>query len=217
MENFYPDMTKPWYAQVFRMLSLLFLFTCFAAVEVVCAQNDNSDEPITIDADSSEFDYGADKLIFRGLRLDQGTLGIQADIAEAARLDFNEGTWTFSGNVVVESETATLYCDSARFTVADHQLTEAELTGTPARFEQFIKESGKVNSGEAEQITYYLDKNILRLSNDARFSDGTNEITSDLITYNLQEKHLSADSGNTGPVKILIEPPDKESDTKEAP
>jgi lipopolysaccharide export system protein LptA len=62
-----------------------------------------------------------------------------------------------------------------------------------------------------------LDTDTLQLSNEARFSDGTNEISSDLITYDLQEKHLTADSGDTGPVKILIDPPDKESETKEAP
>ncbi|MDP6437226.1 MAG: lipopolysaccharide transport periplasmic protein LptA [Gammaproteobacteria bacterium] len=199
----------------------MLLITGLSAVQAVCAQEDskrdNSDEPITIDADSSEFDYESDKLLFRGLRLDQGTLGIQADLAEAAKLDFEEGSWTFSGNVVVESDEATLYCDYARFLVADNELVEAELTGSPARFEQFIKESGKLNSGEAKRIIYRLDTDTLQLSDDARFTDGTNEISSDLITYDLEEKHLTADSGDTGPVKILIEPPDKESDTKETP
>lgn len=198
----------------------MLLLACLTA-QIANAQDggerDNSDEPILIDAESSEFDYELDKLVFRGLRMDQGTLGIQADVAEAAKLDFESGSWTFSGNVIVESDEATLYCDYARFMVSDNELVEAELTGSPARFEQFIEESGKLNSGEAKRIYYRLDTDTIELSDDARFTDGTNEISSDLITYDLEEKHLTADSGDTGPVKILIEPPDKDSDSKEAP
>lgn len=165
------------------------------------------DVPITIDADSSEFDYDTRRLVFHGLRLDQGNLGIQADLAETDKLDFTDGVWIFSGNVVVETETANLYCDKARLMFVNHQLTAAELSGTPARFEQIIEGTEEVNSGEANSIRYALQKGTLELRNDARFSDGANEISGDLITYDLTTRHLRAGSGDSGPVKILIEPP----------
>ena len=50
-----------------------------------------TDMPITIDADSSEFDYETSRLVFRGLRVDQGTLGIEADLGETDKLDFTDG------------------------------------------------------------------------------------------------------------------------------
>ena len=47
--------------------------------------------PITLDADSSEYNYETQRLVFRGLRMTQGTLGIAAEVAESDRLDFDDG------------------------------------------------------------------------------------------------------------------------------
>ena len=175
------------------------------------------DMPITIDADSSEFDYETSRLVFRGLRMDQGTLGIQADIAETDKLDFTKGEWIFTGNVIIEAENAKLNCDKAIITFVNHQLISADLTGSPARFEQFDPESGTTNIGEANNILYKLSAGTLQLTDAARFSDGSNEISGDLIAYDIAARRLSAGSGDSGPVKILIEPPSdlKDKDLKE--
>ena len=172
------------------------------------------DMPIIINADSSEFDYASSRLVFHGLRLDQGTLGIEAMAAETDKLDFDNGLWIFTGNVVVEAQNATLYCDEARLTFINHQLTAAELSGTPARFKQITEETGQINSGEANSIIYKLVAGTLQLSDDAHFSDGANKISGDMITYDLQAQNLKAGSGDSGPVKILIEPPSKKKEAK---
>jgi len=169
--------------------------------------------PITIDAESSEFDYESSRLLFRGLRLDQGNLGIRADMAETDKLDFNEGAWTFSGNVRIEADNTTLECDAAELSFRDHQLLAAVLTGAPASFAQPSREPGKINRGSAREIFYEMDAATLRLVGDARFSDGVNEISGDLITYDIARGSLTADSGDSGPVKILIEPPEREAGT----
>ena len=166
-----------------------------------------ADMPITIDADSSEFDYESSRLIFHGLRIDQGTLGIEADIGETDKLDFTNGMWIFTGNVSVEAETAKLRCDKAQLKFVNHQLVEATLTGGPARFEQFLPDSEESNTGEARVIVYKLTEGTLQLEKDARFSDGSNEISGDLITYDLTARRLTAGAGDSGPVKILIESP----------
>ena len=168
-----------------------------------------TDIPITIDADSSEFDYESSRLVFHGLRIDQGTLGIEADIGETDKLDFTNGMWVFTGNVSVEAETAKLTCDKARLKFVNHQLVEATLTGGPARFEQFLPDTAQSNTGEARVIVYKLAEGTLQLENDARFSDGSNEISGDLITYDLTARRLTAGSGDSGPVKILIESPNQ--------
>ena len=165
------------------------------------------DMPITIDADSSEFDYETSRLIFRGLRMDQGSLGIEADIAETDKLDFTNGQWIFTGNVIIEAENAKLNCDKAIITFVNHQLISADLTGSPARFEQHDPESDTTNIGEATNILYKLSAGTLELTEAARFSDGANEISGNLITYDIGARHLSAGSDDSGPVKILIEPP----------
>ena len=49
----------------------------------------------------NSIDRRNDKLLFSGLRITQGSLHIEADEAEATRLDFDNSKWTFSGNVVI--------------------------------------------------------------------------------------------------------------------
>jgi lipopolysaccharide transport protein LptA len=176
-----------------------------------------TDMPITIDAESSEFDYETSRLVFHGLRMDQGNLGIEADVAETDKLDFTNGLWIFTGNVIIEAENAKLFCDEAKLTFINHQLITAELSGTPARFEQVIEEPRQTNSGEANNILYKLDTGKLELREDARFSDGANEISGDLITYDIAAKHITAGSGSSGPVKILIEPPSQLKEKKLTP
>lgn len=170
------------------------------------------DMPITIDAESSEFDYETSRLVFRGLRLDQGSLGIRADLAETDKLDFTAGEWFFSGNVMVEADTTRLRCESARLSFKDHQLLNATLTGAPATFEQPAPDSDRVNTGAAREIVYEMSSGALTLAGDARFSDGVNEVSGELITYDIKSRRLTAGAGDSGPVKILIEPPSRNDD-----
>jgi lipopolysaccharide transport protein LptA len=193
------------------------VFSLLAGSSLAQVQELQTEAPISIDAESSEFDYLTSRLVFRQLRMEQGTLSIQADLAETDKLDFTNGLWVFTGNVRVSTETAVLYCDKARLTFRDHQLVEAELSGSPARFEQQVPESTKINTGEAEQIFYQLATQTLKLQTAARFTDGSNEISGDQIIYDLQARRLTAGSGDSGPVKILIETPNQLKDKTETP
>ena len=211
MENSFPELKQLTY------VAMLFILTATAlrAENSIPALEPNT--PIIINADSSEFDYASSRLVFHGLRLDQGTLGIQATAAETDKLDFDNGLWVLTGNVIVEAQNAILHCEEARLTFINHQLAAAELTGTPARFKQTTEETGQINSGEANSIVYKLDTGTLRLSDDAHFSDGANIISGDMITYDLQAQHLKAGSGDSGPVTILIDPPSQKKESKQRP
>jgi lipopolysaccharide export system protein LptA len=175
------------------------------------------DVPIMIDADMSEFDYANNRLLFHGLRLDQGDLGVVANLAETEELDFDDGEWVLTGEVVIETATGTLWCDSAVLTFTDHELTAADLTGLPARFEQVTVESGKMNSGEGNRIIYKLTAGTLQLIEQAHFSDGKNKVSGDLITYDLRAQNLKAGAGDSGPVKILIESPNQQKEKSTQP
>ena len=216
MESFYPNHTGSSYR--YAIAALLLVIGAASSLRAQVAVPDlQPNAPITIDADSSEFDYETRQLVFKGLRMDQGDLGIKADLAETDKLDFTEGLWIFTGNVVVEASNTNLYCDTARITFRNHQLAEVELTGGPAHFEQRLEAETNINSGEANLIVYNLSDGTLQLSGDARFSDGSNEISGDLITYDLAARRLRAGSGDSGPVKILIEPPGQLKDKYQSP
>jgi lipopolysaccharide transport protein LptA len=205
MVNSFPDKMQLFPAFVFSGLLVSGLTLADNHIPAI-----QPDLPIMIDAESADFNYANNQLLFRGLRLDQGTLGIQAELAETDKLDFENGLWIFSGNVVLEADNTVLTCDTAHLTFVDHKLTSAEFTGDPAIFEQSVEESDQINSGAADSITYELIAGTLELRNDAEFFDGTNNISGDLITYNLLEQRLSVGSGDSGPVTIMIEPPKKD-------
>ena len=177
-----------------------------AAAEEIFASRDPS-APIIINAESSDFDYAANRLVFHGLRLYQGEFGIVADHAVTDELNFEDGTWVFTGNVEFKTDTATLQCDEAEIRFVQNELAEADLRGAPAWFEQVAAEDGTVNSGEAIFIVYKLLEGTLELREEASFTDGKNSVAGDLITYDLKAKNLSAGAGDSGPVKIVIEPP----------
>jgi len=173
-----------------------------------------SGAPIIIDADSSDLDYTSGKLIFRGLRMNQDTLNIEADTAETENLDFDNGIWTFTGNVRFKTANATLTCDWAEISFAAYELSEANFKGEPAWFEQVNQETGKTNTGAGKSIVYKLAEGTLELREDAWFTDGGNKVAGELITYDIRVQNLKAGAGNSGPVKIFIDPPrrDKEEE-----
>ena len=164
-----------------------------------------SDMPISIDADSSDFNYTTNRLSFTGLRITQGNMSISADYAETDKIDFNNGLWVFNGNVRVEAALSVLTCDSARLNFIAHELEHAELTGEPARFEQTDPETGKVNQGQGKLMIYDLKAGTVTLSNEAVFSDGANRMSSSSITYDLVSRRIRADSGDSGSVRIMID------------
>ena len=190
------------------LLFLLLTGSAFAQLEDVLPMV-RSDTPIVIDADSSDFDYSSSKLVFRGLRMTQGMLGVKADYAETDKLDFDDGLWTFTGNVEFTTADTTLVCDWAEIKFINHELAAARMTGEPAWFKQIDPASGTTNSGEAKSIVYRLSDGILELRDEANFTDGSNKVAGDLISYDLQGQSLRAGAGSSGPVKIYIEPPSK--------
>jgi len=165
------------------------------------------DMPITIDADSSDFDYERNSLAFRGLRITQGALTVKADFAETDKLDFNDGLWIFTGNVRVEADGSLLTCDRAELTFKANQLHHAILTGAPAYFEQTDPETGQVNKGESKVMTYDLTDSTISMREDARFTDGNNRMSGANITYDLATRRIRVVSDSTGGgVKIMIDP-----------
>jgi lipopolysaccharide export system protein LptA len=212
MANSFPEPGRQ--GSVFVLLMVLLVISARAENQVTALRRD---VPIIIDASSSELDYASNRLLFHGLRLDQDQLGIQAKFAETDKLDFDDGQWDLTGDVVIETANATLWCDHAVLTFTDHQLAVAELNGAPAYFEQMIVETGEMNSGEGNTITYSLEGGTLRLRENAHFSDGDNQISGDLITYDLRAQHLQAGSGDSGPVKIVIEAPSQQKEKKQNP
>jgi lipopolysaccharide transport protein LptA len=196
-------------ANMYRNLLILLLVLGIAPIH---AQTTGlqSEMPINIDADSSDFNYTTNRLTFTGLRVTQGTMSIAADYAETDKLDFDDGLWIFKGNVRLEAELSVLTCDDARLTFNNHELTYAEMTGEPATFQQTDPEKGKTNEGQGKLMIYDLSAGTVTLSDEAAFTDGTNRMSGSSITYDVVSRRISANSGKSGSVRILIDPTSSE-------
>ena len=131
--------------------NLLALLGVCAAAHAAGPQLDEN-QPIELDARSSDFDYKSNSLLFRAVHIAQGRLWIEADEATANGLNFEASVWRFTGHVRVGMVDGTLESDQALITFANNQVSVAEITGAPASFEQ--KRPNGVSRGHAARIEY---------------------------------------------------------------
>src|SRR5210317_1187370 len=105
-----------------RLTAVLLLLPVAAAAQVTDLRL-----PISLDADSTAYDGKNSMLMFRGLRMTQGTIGIEAEEGRASNLNFEDSVWQFSGNVIIDVENGHIECDSADLKFTNHQLTLATI------------------------------------------------------------------------------------------
>jgi lipopolysaccharide export system protein LptA len=79
--------------------------------------------------------------------------------------------------------------------------------GTPVQFAQVSSETGKKTEGRANVMEYDLESGVIRMSEDAWLSDGANEVSGNRISYDLISEYIIADSDESGPVRMKINPP----------
>lgn len=180
------------------ILSLLLLPVCAAA------QLTDLRLPISLDADSTAYDGKNSMLMFRGLRLSQGNIGIEADEGRASNLDFEDSVWQFSGNVIIDVENGHIECDTADLQFANHQLTVATIGGAPATFELNRVGSDETTYAEAGRLRYDLTSGVIEFSENATITEGGNQISSNHLIYNIVEQRINAQGSPDGDGKVRI-------------
>ena len=174
--------------------------------------------PISLDAESTDFDGKNSMLLFRGLRLTQGNIGVVADEGRASKLDFEESTWQFAGNVRIDVEGGHIECEAADLEFRDHILTLATIEGSPATFEMRRPDSEDVTYAEAEQLRYNLASGVVTFAGNAKITESGNQIASNTLIYNIVERRINAQSTGDGDdrVKITYTPPPASGDAPAA-
>jgi lipopolysaccharide export system protein LptA len=175
----------------------------------------DAQEPILLDAQSSELGLKTNTAIFTKVRISQGKTAVTADQGQASQhknaLDFENNLWVFRGNVKITMDQGQLTSDEAQITFINKVLTKAVATGKPAAFEQRVEKTGKTAQGKADSIEYDVSNGIVRLSKDAFLSDGQNEIRGEMLKYNVAAQSVIAEASEQGSqrVHIIITPPPK--------
>jgi lipopolysaccharide transport protein LptA len=181
------------------IILLALMLPSFAAAQVI-----DSRLPITVDADSTDYDGKNSLLLFRGLRVTQGNIGIEADEGQATKLDFDDAVWRFEGNVIIDVDNGHIECDSADLEFDNNTLMLATIHGSPATFE--LKRLGvdEVTYAEAGVLKYDLATGVVEFSENAVITEGGNQISSSFLVYNISEQRINAQSSGDGDEKVKI-------------
>ncbi len=173
-------------------------------------ESEGDAEPaILVDAADARIDRRTGELIFTDIIITQDTLGVRASRAIGSDLSFESSDWTFSGNVQLTDDGALIEAREAVLTFRDNQLQTAALVGEPVTFRrESTQVAGQFARGRAQRVDYDVANDSVRLSGDAWLCEGGNEITSEVIVYEIDAEQVMADGGRDedGRVRILITP-----------
>lgn len=160
--------------------------------------------PISLDADSSEFDRKNNVMVFNRISIRQGDLTISANQARSSDLDFGNAEWVFSGNVVITGIDTRLHAQTATLRFANHDLKNARIAGQPADFEQKRADLDEPVRGRASVMEYDLAGQLIKMSGSAWLQEGKNEILGESIAYNIAEQRVLATSDEAGSQRVQI-------------
>ncbi len=194
------------------------ILTLLLLSSAVAAQLTDLRLPISLDADSTDFDGKTSMMRFQGLRLTQGSIGIEADEGLASTLDFEDSVWKFTGNVIIDIENGHIECDSADLQFVDHQLKIAIIEGTPATFELTRPGNEEPTYAEAGRLMYNLEDSVIEFSENATITEKGNQISANVLVYDIEQQRINADSSGSadGRVRITYTPgEDDDSDNAE--
>jgi lipopolysaccharide transport protein LptA len=175
--------------------------------------------PMDIDADNTTIDGKNSMIIFNGLRLTQGSVSIQADEGRATRMELEDSTWHFTGNVIIDVGAGHIECDTAELLFDEFRLRRAIVTGSPAVYDLRRPGTEEITHAESGRLDYDVDKGVIEFSEQATITEGGNQISSMVLVYNIAEQRINADSSGEEDdrVRITYTPPNGlESATDEA-
>jgi lipopolysaccharide export system protein LptA len=169
---------------------------------------------IQIEADGLQLDYAANTLRMPNIviRQDtpQGSLLIRAAEATARGTEpsFQNSQWKFSGSVHIEYLDGVLDADTAQLTFADNRLQQAVVDGNPAQFSHQPRGSTQRNRGSARRIEMDVPRARVRLSGNAWYTDGRNEVTTAAILYDMKDRSFETERGESeeNRVRMTIRP-----------
>ena len=181
--------------------------------------------PMDINAEKTTYDGKNSMIIFSGLRLTQGQIRIEADEGRATRMELEDATWRFAGNVRISIGAGHIECDAADLQFDEFQLRHAVVTGSPAKYELRRAGSDEVTHAEAGHLSYDVRAGIIEFSEQATITEGGNQISSNMLVYNIAEQRINAGSSGEedGRVRITYTPanglelPGREEEDETAP
>ena len=191
------------YRKLINLIARLFIFLLFDTTSVN-AQINSAELPINIDAESTGYLADESVLTFTKLNLSQGGISISADRGEASKLDFENSTWRFEGNIIIKLENGRIESDFAHLEFEGHQIKIARIQGSPAML--LIDREAEVErtSAIANRIDYDFQRSLIDFTGNVSIQEGGNQISSEYLIYNIKDQSIQAQSNSDDNSKVKI-------------
>lgn len=126
--------------------------------------------------------------------------------ADRAEVDQNAEKVVYSGSVLVEQGTMRVVADEMTVEYREQKVVRITAHGSPARYQQLLEaDKGQVKA-DARTIVYHTQDERVDLEGEAFLSQGGNEIAGELIRYDIVAGKVNAESGEQGPVRVVVQP-----------
>ena len=129
--------------------------------------------------------------------------------------EMNENKATFLQDVVITQGSIIIHADKVvvlRHTKGDDEMIA---TGNPATFFQIL-DNGKPVQASAKQLHYKLKEKLVVLSDKAKLQQQDNEVSGDVIRYDIQKQQMAAESTAKGSrVKTVFLPEQLQEQTSQ--
>ena len=161
--------------------------------------------PWTLDSETAVFDGKTSTYIYTGLRFSQGNISIESDEGRGTNGTENNRQYTFSGNVIITVNNGRIECDTADLYFTGSTLSSAVVSGSPAIYELKRETADDMTRAEAGRLRYDVVAGVIEFSDDASITEGGNQISSNYLLYNINERRIKADSAGTEEDRVRIQ------------
>ena len=188
-------------------LSILLTFSLTFFISTTTAQINTTDLPITIDAESTDYEGNPSILKFKKLNLSQGNIKISSDTGQASKLDFENSTWQFLGNVKITLENGVILANKTYLEFQGHQIKIANITGSKENqviLEFQRQEKDHITTAMADRIDYDFEAAMIDFSGNVTIIEDGNQISSNYLVYNIEQQSIQAQSNIADNPKVRI-------------
>ena len=188
-------------------LSILLTIPLTFFISTTTAQINTTDLPITIDAESTDYEGNPSILKFKKLNLSQGNIKISSDTGQASKLDFENSTWQFLGNVKITLENGVILANKTYLEFQGHQIKIANITGSKENqviLEFQRQEKDHITTAMADRIDYDFEAAMIDFSGNVTIIEDGNQISSNYLVYNIEQQSIQAQSNIADNPKVRI-------------
>ncbi|KZY31123.1 MULTISPECIES: lipopolysaccharide transport periplasmic protein LptA [unclassified Oleiphilus] len=124
--------------------------------------------------------------------------------SDQASLDDQNGTSTYTGNVIISQGLSRLEADNISVKATNRSITTIQASGQPAHFVQQVSADSPNTHGYGSSITYIAKDNLLRFSGQAKLVQQDNSFSGEEIEYDIVRRAIRAKGDQTQGSRVKI-------------